>query len=292
MEDYFDKKYFINDNESENDENSLFSEIWKFDIPTTVFNKTDIYEDQKKEKKEDIKEEEITKKDEDNNNKDLKNIKSNQKKSNKDKNNKFLQKKIAKTNTKNKKRKKLDDQSMRKECKSIILDCIFDFINRKIGELYNFKIDNVKNTKLFQNLNQKQISENKIKYNKDFINRTLKDIFSEKIKSQITSFIPFHNLKLVNQLTNETDLDKRNYFNRLFNLTFLQCLKHFRESEYYEELNGMKLLKEVIEENLNDTNYIEVLKYYIFYYENILEKKKSRNRNKKKSENITNNNSK
>ena len=267
------------DNENDFDENSLFKEIWKFEIPT-CFKKTD-YEENKKET--------IIEEDK---NKDLKKVENSQKKYKKDKDNQFLKRKTTETKNKNKKHKKLDDQSMRKECKCILLDCILDFINRKIGELYNFKIGNVKNTKLFQNLNQKQISENKINFNKDFINRTLKDIFSEKIKSRITTFIPFHNLQLVNQLINDPDLDKKNYFNKLFNLTFLQCLKHFRETEYYEELNGMKLLKEVIGEHINDKNYIEVINYYFSDYENILEKKKSRNRKKeKKTEKITDNNS-
>lgn len=283
-DDIFDKFYKI-DFESE-DENSLYKEIWKYEIPTTGFKKTDFCE----EKKEEIaneKKEEMTQRDE-NNNKDLKKEKNKRKIDNKEESKTFLQKKRTETN---KKHKKLDDQSMRKECKCILLDCILDFINRKIGELYSFKIENIKNTKLFQSLNQKPISENKIKFNKDFINWTLKDIFSEKIKSRITSFIPFHNLQLVNQLTNETDIDKRNYFNKLFNLTFLQCLKHFRETEYHEELNGMKLLKDVIAEHLDDKNYIEVLEYYISDYENILSQKKSRNRISKKSEKIINNNS-
>ena len=285
--DFYDKKFSF-DNESDFEEKSLFKEIWNFEIPTTCFKKTD-YEE-KKETKIDNKKE-IVQKDEDKN-KDLKNIKNNQKKDNKDIDNQFLEKKTKEAKTEKKKHKKLDDQSMRKECKSILLDCILDFINRKIGELYNFKIGNVKNTKLFQNLNQKQISENKINFNKDFINRPLKEIFSEKIKSRITTFIPFHNLQLVKQLTNEPDIEKRNFFNKLFNLTFLQCLKHFRESEFYEELNGMKLLKEVINEHLKDKNYIEVLNYYFSDYEKILEKKKSRNRTRKRSsEIITDNNS-
>lgn len=282
-EDLFDIRFGID--ESDFDENSLFKEIWTIEIPSTCFKKTES-EENKKETKIDEKKE-IIQKDEEIN-EGLKKIDNNHKKDNKEKGNIFLNKKT--TETKNKKHKKLDDQNMRKECKSILLDCILDFINKKIGELYNITIGNVKNTKLFQNLNQKQISENKIKFNKDFINRTLKDIFSEKIKSRITTFIPFHNLQLVKQLTNEKDIDKRNYFNKFFNLTFLQCLKHFRGSESYEELKGMKLLKDVIDEHLNDKNYIEVLKYYFSKYEDILKKKKSRNR-RKKSENITDNNS-
>ena len=184
------------------------------------------------------------------------------------------------------------DDNVRRKCKHIILENIKNFINNKIEIIYKGKIGQGINIKKLLILNQDKTANDSVAFNKYFLKQTIGTIYSGDITNKYTNFPKNHNKVLIQKLINEKDETKRNYFNRLFNLTFLQCLKHFRESEYYEELNGMKLLKEVIEENLNDTNYIEVLKYYIFYYENILEKKKSRNRNKKKSENITNNNSK
>ena len=80
---------------------------------------------------------------------------------------------------------------------------------------------------------------------------------------------------------NEEDEEKRKYFQKLFNLTFLQCLKHFREENEVEEINGLKSYRE-IKKNLNEgKEYILTLDYYIQNIEYIIYNKKERISKKK-----------
>lgn len=179
-------------------------------------------------------------------------------------------------NPKTQKPKKLDDISMRKYIKHLLFDNLMSFFNAKIKEYYNGKIGLSFCIKKFQTLNKKIRSETNILYNKEFINRKLEDIFSENISERLTNFSPQHNKNLIIKLLNEN-----NYFKKLFDLTFLDCIKHFR-GEYKEELKGMYTLNDEIENNLGDNEYIETLKYYINNYETIIQNKKSRISRKQK----------
>ena len=181
------------------------------------------------------------------------------------------------------KKKKLDDENMRKDCKHILLKNIFNFINNKISEKYNYNIGQGICIKQLQSLNQKQKSESSIDFNKEFLQKTLNQIFSETISPRITNFSKNHNKDLIQDLLNEKDIEKKKYFNNLFNLTFLQCLEHFRETDYHDELNGMPVLKDEIKQ-FEEDDYIQSLLYYFKNYENIIKNKRSRNRNKKKKD--------
>ena len=196
----------------------------------------------------------------------------------------YLNKKTKSTGTNTKKEKtytKFDDENMRRKCKHIILDATLNFTNKKICELNNNNIGKGIRIKQLQTLNQKQRSESNIQFNKDFLNKTLREIFSDEISSKITSFSPYHNKELIEMLLNENNICKRNYYNKLFSLTFLQCLEHFRGTNFYEELNGMdtmemKLIK------IDDEEYKKGLEYYLNNYETILKNKRSRKPKKEK----------
>ena len=85
---------------------------------------------------------------------------------------------------------------------------------------------------------------------------------------------------------NEEDEEKRKYFQKLFNLTFLQCLKHFREENEVKEIDGLKSYRE-IKKNLNEgKEYILTLDYYIQNIEYIIYNKKERISKKKIKEEI------
>ena len=86
------------------------------------------------------------------------------------------------------------------------------------------------------------------------------------------------------KLLNEKDELKKNIFNRLFNLTFLECLNHFRGSSFVDELNGLVKFEEYFKELKMGTNneiYKKVLKYSLDNYEKEIMKKKERNKVKK-----------
>ena len=137
-------------------------------------------------------------------------------------------------------------------------------------------------------LNKDQKSNGNAKYNKDFLQKTLREIFSEDISTKYSNYNSDHNKVLIETLINEKNEEKRNYFQKLFSLNFLQCLKHFRKSEYIEELNGLQLFQE-FKNGLNDDNkndnvhddYKILLEFYINSLEEIIMRKKSRKREKK-----------
>jgi hypothetical protein len=131
-------------------------------------------------------------------------------------------------------------------------------------------------------LNKKQKSDATIKYNQNFLNKTLGDIFSDDISSKYTNFNNTHNKEVIEGLKNEKDENLKTYFRNLFNCTFVQCMKHFRGEEIFQELIGMKSFYEIKDELNEDEEYIKELEYYINNFEKIIMRKKSRASNKKK----------
>jgi hypothetical protein len=100
----------------------------------------------------------------------------------------------------------------------------------------------------------------------------LGEIFSDPISGRFTNFPPNHNKNLIGKLMNEEDENKRIYFINLFNLTFIQCLKHFRGELYINELDGLKCFNQVKNDILNKyvedgEEYIDSLCYYLNNFE-------------------------
>lgn len=184
---------------------------------------------------------------------------------------------------------KFSDDNTRRKCKFILLAYIKDFINKKIEEKYN-NIGCGVNIKKLMTLNKKQVSNSKIDFNKEFLKKTLSEIFSEPISSRYTNYPNNKNEKLIEELFNEKDNEKRLYFQKLFNLSFLDCVNHFIENEKIEILEGLTLFKEMIvnEKELKNKNivldgensdeYLKHLEYYFKDYEEILRRKSSRKR--------------
>ena len=78
---------------------------------------------------------------------------------------------------------------------------------------------------------------------------------------------------------NEKNEFIRDFFRKLFNITFLQLLKHFRGDEIIQELQGMKLLYQIKDKLINDEKdneaYIKALENYVKNFENIIMEKKA-----------------
>ena len=157
------------------------------------------------------------------------------------------------------------------------------FINKKIKSLYSYEDEKVLKEKQLFKLKQNQPMSSKIDYNKDFLEKTLGLILSGDISSKYSCHPSTHNKKLIESLINDKDEKKRNLFNKIFNLTFLDCLKHFRGSEKIVELDGINDLKDYLKsQKINDDeNYCTIFKYFVNNYETIIKEKKSRNRTKK-----------
>lgn len=176
------------------------------------------------------------------------------------------------TNTKSSDNK-FKDANLRETCNKKILKNTLHLINNKIKELYNNNIG--KGILIKQLLPLKKLESN-IKYNKELLSRTIKDIFSDNIYGKITSYPKDYNKKLIENLLNEKDLVIKDIFNNLFGLKFIQCLEHYRGTKFYNELNGMKLFEEEEENYKNDEELYKNLKHYLNNYETIINNKKSR----------------
>jgi hypothetical protein len=177
-----------------------------------------------------------------------------------------------------KKHNKFWDDNLRRKIKHIILSNLMTFINRKIYELYNGDLGEGILIKKLLTLNQQQTANAIIDYNIKFLDKKIGEIFSENISTSYTNYPKEHNKKLIKKLTEEEDINKRIYFINLFNLTFLQCLKHFRKNENIKELDGFIDYNEYMKQFNKEKDYKECLEYYIHHYEEIIRRKKSRKR--------------
>ena len=171
---------------------------------------------------------------------------------------------------------KFSDDNLRRKVKHLVLDNTFKFINGKIKKIYNGKIGHGIYIKKLLKINQKQISDASIQFNKDFLYKTLGDIFSEDISGNYTTYHPRHNKFLIIALTLDKDEDKKNYFKKLFSIIFIDCLKHFRGSQKIEELEGLQKFNNIKSKYEDDKEYLASLEYYIMHYEEIMNNKKPR----------------
>ena len=177
---------------------------------------------------------------------------------------------------------KHSDDNLRRIVKHIVLKHTQIFINKMIEKLCKGNIGSGRFKRQLLTLNKKQKSDATINYNQNFLNKTLGDIFSDDISSKYTNFNNTHNKEVIEALKNEEDENLKTYFRNLFNCTFVQCMKHFRGEEIFQELIGMKSLYEIKDELNEDEEYIKELEYYINNFEKIIMRKKSRASNKKK----------
>ena len=171
---------------------------------------------------------------------------------------------------------KYSDDILRRKVKCIILKKLMKFINEKIYKMYNCNIGNNIFKKQLLIINGNQNSNATIKFNQNFLNKKLGDIFSENISTKYSNFDANHNKNLIKDLMKEKDEKKRKYFNKLFNLTFLQCLRHYIEEESIDALNGLTCFKDEKNTIDKDEEYIEILTQYIKTYEKRIMKKKER----------------
>ena len=177
------------------------------------------------------------------------------------------------------------DDNMRKKCKNIILKFALEFLNEKIKEKYDGNIGKGKFKKELKILNQNEKVKSTVNVEKSFLVKTLKDIFSENISARLSNFPKTHNKLLIESLIKEQDEEKKQYFIKLFNLTFLDCLKYFRGEETgIEELDGFKTVSSIkdalIEEHGEE--YFDLFMYYLKNFRDIVESKKARNKKKLK----------
>ena len=181
---------------------------------------------------------------------------------------------------------KYSPDNILRKCKHIILRQLMEFINHKIKEMYNGKIGNGLFKKELLILNKEQKFNSNVIYNKNFLNKNLGDIFSDDISSKYSIFPPDHNKRLIMMLKNEEDQNKKNYFEKLFNITYLHSINHFIGFQKIDELNGLKCFSELKYEMNEEKEYIDCIEYFFKNYELITIHKRPRNRKKNRPNGI------
>ena len=163
------------------------------------------------------------------------------------------------------------------------------FLNQKIKEVYEGNIGEGIYKKELLDINSEQKSDNKINSIINFLNKTLKEIFSVKISERYTSFLLNHNEEIIKRLLNESDINKRERLQKIFNLTFSDCLKLFIEdknaddSEIVEGFPKFSEIKKGLEDNQIHLNKIND---FMLKFEDIVKSKKARTRKPSKKGNI------
>ena len=179
------------------------------------------------------------------------------------------------------KHNKFSDDNILRKCKHAVLNSILNFINKKIKTVYSYEDEMILKEKKLLKLKQNQSINSKANYNKTFINKTIKEIFSENISSKYSRHPPSHNKDIIKMLINESDEIKKSTFTKIFSLTFLDCLNHFRGSIILDDLQGMNQVNNYIKEGKignADEEYCTIFNYFINNFENIIMAKKARRR--------------
>ena len=163
-----------------------------------------------------------------------------------------------------------------RKCKAVFINKLRNFINNKIKIFYELDGQQFSDSKKLMKMNQQQIINSHVKYNQFFLNRTIKEIFSENISSRCNKYSLEHNKNLINDLLKEKDKSRNIFFKSIFSLTFLDCIKHIREDKIENCLKGLQNLDEICQNLGGDDDYKESFKTYIVNFENIINNKKSR----------------
>ena len=155
-----------------------------------------------------------------------------------------------------------------RRCKQLLFENLFNFINYIIYISFKKNIGQGRFIKKLLFLNKEQKSNGDAKFNKNLINKSLKEILSENISPKFTNYSPDHNKNLVDLLTDENKTENAEYFKRLFSLKL-------------EGMNTFDSLKSRIRKNEGD-DYLLNLNFYISNFEKQINNKRERKTKKEK----------
>ena len=172
------------------------------------------------------------------------------------------------------------DNILRK-IKTLAIRSYQKFINNKIKYIY--RNSNKKIKWILEKINQKNVANAKIDFNRDYLNKTFKSIFSEDVTTKWKTKTRKHNKNVVEHLLKEKDITKREIFFKLFNLKLIDIIKYLRgEKDDYEELDGLEFDLDILKKIEEDEEYFKCFKSNMAEIEIILQKKFSRKRKNNK----------
>jgi len=201
-------------------------------------------------------------------------------------NKKFLGRKRKGDDSKGKHDKFYDDNTIKRIKRTIITE-LKNFINVKIENKLRGEIGEDMFKKEIMLLNEAQIVNTSIEFNKEFLSKILKDIFSENISNRIANYPKEHNKNLINKLINDENEERSNYFKELFNISFYDCLKYFRGDNIdIELLEGFTRFSDIEEEfkKKDGEEYTNHFKEFLQNYKEIITYKKPKRQKINKAE--------
>ena len=147
------------------------------------------------------------------------------------------------------------DNILRK-IKTLAIRSYQKFINNKIKYIY--RSSNKKIKWILEKINQKNVANAKIDFNRDYLNKTFKSIFSEDVTTKWKNKGRNYNKKVVESLMNEKDEKKRKIFVKLLNLKLIDIVKYLRgEKADYEELKGLEFEEYIWNTIKQDEEYLK-----------------------------------
>jgi hypothetical protein len=178
---------------------------------------------------------------------------------------------------------KFSYDNLKRVSKHLLIENVINFINDKIFYVYNGNIGEGLFKKQLMKLNQEQKKNSNVEFNQLFLNKTLKEILSQNMTRRIKFYKEEHN----NQLIEE----KREEFENLFNLTFIECLEHFVGIRNVEELNGLTLFSEIKGQILDKykkdgESFYKNLELFMKEFKNKVNNAKQRKRKEKSQSNV------
>ena len=182
-------------------------------------------------------------------------------------------------NNSNEKHTKFAEDNIERKCINIILNICLEFINKSIKKIYNGNIGKGVNCKQLFSINLQPYFYT-VDFKKNLLHKTLGEIFSDQISMKYTNYLSNYNIMMIENLLNEKEQDKKKYLEKLFGITFLQCVKKFVGIYNSEELEGFITFNEYKGKLNEDSKYLQVLKEYLINFEENINKKKSKTRKK------------
>ena len=172
---------------------------------------------------------------------------------------------------------KYTEDNMIKRARINFINFLINKLNTEINNSYHDK------TLLLKKLNPKQSNICSVEENKIFIHKKLKDIFSDDISTKYKTFDSKYNQKVIEKLMNEENLEKKEKFTKLFNITFIESLEHLCGKKIIEGLEGFGTLDEFIDNYFKkeEEEYKKIIKANILDYEKNIYAKKQRKKREK-----------
>ena len=201
------------------------------------------------------------------------------------KNNSLLGKKREKSKEIQKENEAINFDKIFKKLRIIIIEEHIIFFNDVIKIIYNNDIGRSILTKQFLSIDKTVLSHSSVEDDKQFMNKTWEEILSGNISLKYTNYPLEKNRTLIQELVKDKE-KCGDYFKELFQLTFLDSLKHITGEKPIDLLNGFMEMDDLL--NLKefdiDENEIPQYKEILINYENLINNKKSRKKRKEKNE--------